>query len=103
MERISGTDVELSPSTTTPKDPSVASPSVWPAPGAIAWVADGTGHTGASGAAVFAPGYDTSIMTGCVAPIMVGATSAVGSPVRPAGSSGIMAIIGCSATSEGAP
>ena len=47
--------------------------------------------------------YIGGVMTGYVTPTMVGATRAVGSPVRPIIGSGITAIAGCSTTSEGAP
>ena len=43
------------------------------------------------------------VTTGYATPTMVGTTSAVGSPIRPAVSSGIAAITGCSATTKGAP
>ena len=101
-----------SPGTTTPRDPSDTSPSVWPMPGAVAWAADGAGRAGALGAAAVAPSYDQSItdaatctyvggvMTGSIAPTTVGAMSAVGSPIRPAVSSAIAAITSCSVTSE---
>ena len=42
-------------------------------------------------------------MTGYIVPATVGSMSAVGSPVHLAVGSGIAAITGCSATSEGAP
>ena len=73
------------------------------------------GRASASGAAAVAPGYDPSIMaaatsscvggvmTGCVAPATVSATSVVGSPVCPIIISGTAAITGCSAIAEGAP
>ena len=105
----------LSPNTMTPEDLSVVSPSVWPMPGTIAWATDGTSHVYASGDAAIALGYGPSVtdattstcingvMTGYAALAMVGATSAVGSPVCPATDSGIMDITSCSATSEGAP
>jgi len=108
-------DANLSPSTMTPRDPSAMSLSAQPEPGAVAWATDGTGRADASGDATVAHGYDQSITaaatstgiggvtTGCVAPTMVGATSAVGSPVHPAIGSGITAVIGCSVMSEGDP
>ena len=93
----------------------VASPSVRPTLGAIAWATDGICRANASGDAAVVPGYDPSITpaitstcvdrvtTGYVTPAMVGATSMVDSPVRPVVGSGIVAITGCSATSEGTP
>ena len=107
MKGVSGADVDLSPSTVTLGDPSAASPSVRPTPGAVTWATNGMGRASASGAAAVVPGYDPSIttaatfayidgvMTGYVMPAMVGATSMV--------SSGIMVITGCSTTSEGTP
>ena len=62
-----------------------------------------------------APGYDPPIMAvatstyvggvpiGYVTPATVGTTSAVGSTARPVVGNGIVAIVGCSATSKGAP
>ena len=115
MEGASDVGMNLSPSTTTPGDPSAASPSVWPAPSAVAWATDGMGHANALGNAAVVPGYDPSIMTaatstciggvttGCVTPATVGATSAVGSPVLPTIGSVITAVTGCSMMSEGDP
>ena len=95
MEGVSGVDANLSPSTTTLGESLAMSPSIRPMPGVVAWAANGTGHAGASGTAVFTPDYDPSITatatstyvgrvtTGGVAPTMVSATSTVGSPVTP--------------------
>ena len=47
--------------------------------------------------------YISGVMTGCIMPATIGTTSAVGSPVRPVIGSGIVAITGCSAISEGDP
>ena len=108
MEGASGAGTNLSPSTTTPGDPSATSPSVRPAPGTVAWAADGTGRANASCNAALTPDYDpyvtatttstyvSGVMTGCV-------MSAVDSPVRPAIDSGITAITGCFVTFEGTP
>ena len=99
----------------TPRDPSLTSATVWPMPGTVAWATNGTGRAGASDATVVVLGYDPSIMaaatstyvggvtTDCVVPTTVGATSTVGSPVRPAIDSGITAITGCFVTFEGTP
>ena len=114
-EGVSGAYTDPAPSTTTPGDPSAASPSIQPTPGAITWAVDGTGHSNALGDTAVASGYDPSIMaaatstciggvtTGYAVPTMVGTMSAVGSPIHPAVGSSIMAITSRSATSEGAP
>ena len=114
-EGVSGVDANLSPSTMTLRDPSAMSPSIQPTPGTVAWATDGTGHANTSGDAAVVPGYDPSVtatttstyvdgaMTSCVTPTTVDATSSVGSPIHPTSDSGIVAIIGCSATSKGGP
>ncbi|XP_066323359.1 AA9 family lytic polysaccharide monooxygenase B-like [Miscanthus floridulus] len=115
MEGVSGADIDPSPSTMTPKDPSIAFPSFRPMSGAVTWATDGTGRTSASGITAVALSGDPSITvtatstcvggvtTSYVAPATIGATSAVGSPIRPIVGSGIAAIASCSVTSEGAP
>ena len=74
MEGISGADTNLSPITTTPGDPSAASPFIQPMPGAVAWAADGKSCANASGNAAVAPGYDPSITAAttstCVSGVM---------------------------------
>ena len=108
MEGVSGADANLSPSTTTPENPSATSPSVQPAPAIIAWATDGTGHaadgTGHLGDAIVASSCDPSVMvvatstyigwvmTSYIKPITIGAMSVVGSVVRPAIGSGITPI-----------
>ena len=99
----------------TPEDPSIVSPSVQPALGAITWAADGSGRAKAIGDPAVAPGCDPSVTvaatstyiggvkTGYVMPTTVGATRAVDSAVRPAFGSGIAVVTDCSVTSEGAP
>ena len=47
--------------------------------------------------------YVGGVLTGCIVPAMVGATIVVGKPARLVIGSGITAITGCSATSEGVP
>lgn len=115
IEGASDADTNLSPSTTTLGDPSAMSLSGRHAPGVVAWATDGTSCADTSGNVAVALGCDPSItfattstcvhrvMTGCVAPATVGATSAVGSLIRPADGSSIAAVTGCFATFKGAP
>lgn len=97
------------------RDPSAVSPSIRPKPDSIAWATDGVGHTGTSGTTTIVPGCDPPIiatatstcigwvMIGYVAPTIVGATSVVGSPVRPIVGSSVATIVRCSVIFEGAP
>lgn len=115
MEGASGAGANLSPSTMTPEDPSVASPSVRPVPGAVAWATDGMGCANASGNTAVTPGCDPSItaaatstciggfMIGYVVPTTVSATSAVDSLVCLAVGNGIAALTGYSTMFEGNP
>ena len=114
-EGVGGVDMNLPPSTMTPRDPSAMSPSIRPTPSTIAWAANGMGRADALGDVVVAPDYDPcvtatasstyvdGVMTGCTTSIAVDATSAVGSPIRPVVGSSITNITGYSVTSKGAP
>ena len=84
-------------------------------PDSVTWATIGMGRVGSSGVATIAPGYDPSItadatstyvggvLTGCVMPATVDATSVVGSPICPIVGSGIATITSYSTTSEGVP
>ena len=105
----------LSTTATTSGDPSVASPSVRPTSGAVTWATSGMGHATTLCTTTVASSYVPPItatatsacvggvLTGGVVPTAVGATSVFGSSICPIVGSGIAAIAGCFATSEGIP
>ena len=105
----------LSTTTTTPRDPSVVSPSLRPMSGVVTWAAGGADHAASSGTTVAASSYAWLVTvaaasicvegasTGDVTPTAVGATSVSGRSVCSDVGSGITSVVGCLATSVGVP